>query len=471
MATSDVFSLIRNLPLRMMGLLFLSFVGNACAFSAFFGYLPTLIHHFGVEWEIVGFYQGSILFLYLTTYSVSAFVSGKLLDKYGSRYLFLISTFLQSFVLFFSAFTTSMSWLYANTVLMALSTTRVVSLTLVYEICDEANQPYIMTYAQSMPWNIGMFLGPTLAGTLAFPTEQYPNLFDESSVLAKFPIMLPCCVIGATMFATALIGWFILLVPIVPQYHRIDVKSTGDNNFEKVNSSDGLTNTNTSEWSLKEYCKFLTSKNAITTMFALLILGLTTEMFLTLFSVFIMTPTESGGAGYSPKSFGLLSLIGGCLVIPTDMFIPSQVLKIVGYRKGLSLFFTLKGLIVALSWMPSRISTYGISFALFTAALVVARTAVTGQVSAINAITNNQTPSEIRGRILAGQQFIANFLGAAGHALAGCLFAWSLTNISHAEKSNFPFDQVFTFYIIAALTIIGSFCTLYLTEEVERKSI
>ena len=223
MAAKDVFNWLRDLPFKMMSLLFLSFLGNSCAFSAFFGYLPSLIHYFGVKWEKVGYYQGSLLFIYLATYSISAFVSGKIIDKYGSRYLFLASSFIQSLILFFTAFTRNIEWLYANTVLMAMSTTRVVALTLVYEICNESNQPFIMTYAQSMPWNIGMFLGPTISGIMAFPVKQYPNVFSKSSALATFPIMLPCLFIGTMMLVTTLIGWCVLCpCTIRLRYNHID---------------------------------------------------------------------------------------------------------------------------------------------------------------------------------------------------------------------------------------------------------
>uniref|UniRef100_A0A0D9XWM0 Major facilitator superfamily (MFS) profile domain-containing protein n=1 Tax=Leersia perrieri TaxID=77586 RepID=A0A0D9XWM0_9ORYZ len=48
----------------------------------------------------------------------------------------------------------------------------------------------------STGWGIGLVLGPAIGGYFAQPAKQYPKMFSEKSIFARFPYFLPCLCIS-----------------------------------------------------------------------------------------------------------------------------------------------------------------------------------------------------------------------------------------------------------------------------------
>ena len=58
------------------------------------------------------------------------------------------------------------------------------------DVCDDTN--YQLGYSILITANsLGRMCGPSIAGFLAFPAEQYPNIFSQHGVFGKFPVLLP----------------------------------------------------------------------------------------------------------------------------------------------------------------------------------------------------------------------------------------------------------------------------------------
>ncbi|XP_057302261.1 uncharacterized protein LOC130636531 [Hydractinia symbiolongicarpus] len=89
-----------------------------------------------------------------------------------------------------------------------------ISKSIIPDVCDDTNMAFAMTILLSTV-SVGFIIGPSVAGFLAFPAEQYPDIFPQDSVFGIFGILLPTLVL-AVGFAIGII----LLVLFIPNESR-----------------------------------------------------------------------------------------------------------------------------------------------------------------------------------------------------------------------------------------------------------
>uniref|UniRef100_A0A0D9XWL8 Major facilitator superfamily (MFS) profile domain-containing protein n=1 Tax=Leersia perrieri TaxID=77586 RepID=A0A0D9XWL8_9ORYZ len=63
------------------------------------------------------------------------------------------------------------------------------------EVCRPEHQALGLSIV-STGWGIGLVLGPAIGGYFAQPAKQYPKMFSEKSIFARFPYFLPCLCIS-----------------------------------------------------------------------------------------------------------------------------------------------------------------------------------------------------------------------------------------------------------------------------------
>ncbi|KAL1835418.1 hypothetical protein VTJ49DRAFT_6745 [Mycothermus thermophilus] len=59
-------------------------------------------------------------------------------------------------------------------------------------------------------WSIGTILGPMIGGLFADPHENYPDLFPEGSLFARFPYLLPNLLCAVLLLVSIVLGYFLL---------------------------------------------------------------------------------------------------------------------------------------------------------------------------------------------------------------------------------------------------------------------
>ena len=450
-----------NLPIKMISLIAFSQIGNICMYSAMFGYLPNLLHEFGQKWTDVGFYQGVVLALFMTSFCLSSLVSGKIVDHYGSRALFAICLFFQACTACFIAFTSSTKWLYIGVILIGLSTaSELVAKVIVYEISDESNKAYVYNFAISMPTNVSLFLGPALGGILSFPAEQYPDLISSDSLFSSFPILLPNMIISVMLLITSVSAF------IMCKTSDKDANiSLSHKQYKPVSDDDG--DDNNDDISVFQYH---TQRNVVLSMFILIIYTLAIDGFTTLLGVWLQTPSTYFGVGYSPKISGSLMLVSGLLLLITDTVFVGTAIDKLGLKRGFMVCFSLYAFLVSIIWMIPGLKNNISIFILITITVVSIRTSVSGVKVALFAYMNSFIPKNISGRVISVRECIKSLTSIAAHPLAGSLFAWSLGNnktMSHKDAFGFPLNYAFTFYLISFISCVAIFTSVLLDDVTE----
>ena len=59
-------------------------------------------------------------------------------------------------------------------------------------------------------WSIGTIIGPAIGGTFANPSHNFPSVFSEHGVFARFPYLLPNLICAALLLLSILAGIFLL---------------------------------------------------------------------------------------------------------------------------------------------------------------------------------------------------------------------------------------------------------------------
>ena len=448
-----------KLPTKMVTLLAFSQVGHVSIYGAMFGYLPNLLHELGQKWTDIGFYQGVVLALFMVAFCLSSLVTGKIIDRCGSRTLFAICLFLQASTACFIAFTSSMEWLFISVVLIGLSSaSEIVAKVIVYEISNEVNKAYVYNFAISMPCNVSLFVGPALGGILSFPTDQYPGLFPRYWLLTKFPILLPNLILSFTLLVTSLFAF------IMSRSSDEDSKSLvyqEQQNSVSCVSQEGSSNEETSNDGDISMSKFHRQRNVIVSTLVMIVYALAVDGFSTLLGVWLQTPSTLNGMGYSPRESGLLMLISGMCLLVTDSLIVGKAIDKLGLKRGFMVSFTIFAFLVSIIWTIPKLHNKTLIFSLVTITVVLIRTSVSGLKVALFAYMNNLVPNNIRGGVISVRECIKSLISIAAHPLAGSTFAWSLGN----NGLGFPFNYVFTFFLISLTSFVATFSSVLLDND------
>ena len=451
----------------MIVLIALSQVGDVSIYSAMFGYLPNLLHKVGKKWSDIGFYQGVVLTLYMTTFCLSSLVTGKIIDRCGSRTLFVICLFGQGCVACFAAFTSTIEWLYISAILIGLSEAcGIVAKVIVYEISDDQNQSYVYNFAISMPCNVSLFLGPALGGILSFPTEQYPGLFPQNSMLVSFPILLPNVILSLILLVTSIFA-FLTFRTSGEESKLTSRKNKHARNRDRQQSVSLIEEPTDEGIGMIE---FYSQHNVVVSTFVMIAYSLATDGFQTLLGVWLQTPSSLFGMGYSPRKSGLLMLISGVFLFISDSLIVGKAIDKLGLKRGLIVSFAMYAFFVSIIWMIPKLNNKSLIFTSMTITLVLIRTSVSGVKVALFAYMNNLVPNNIRGRVISVRECINSLAGIAAHPLAGSAFAWSLSNIKNDSSKGlgFPLNYVFTFYLISIISFAAT-CTSALLDNNPRE--
>jgi len=168
------------------------------------------------------------------------------------------------------------------------------------EITDETNRTGAFQLFGLM-WEVGSVLGPMIGGLLADPAKQYPSLFGSWKLFVEFPFLLPC--IAGAMFS--LIGW------VFGFYFLEETK--GLKVQPKESDADGAVEE-------EEAYLFGLPKLCVYSIFAYGILCLANIMFEEVLPLFVASPRELGGLGFSVGQMGMMMSILGAIALVVQLY-------------------------------------------------------------------------------------------------------------------------------------------------------
>ena len=119
---------------------------------------------------------------------------GYISDKKGRKLPLIISATGLALSTLAFGFSISFYWALVTRFILGFISLSVLCKSKLADVCDETNFPlgYSILISSS---SVGRIFGPSIAGFLVFPAEQYPRIFSENGVFARFPILLPMLIL------------------------------------------------------------------------------------------------------------------------------------------------------------------------------------------------------------------------------------------------------------------------------------
>ncbi|XP_068498899.1 protein ZINC INDUCED FACILITATOR-LIKE 1-like isoform X2 [Phaseolus vulgaris] len=155
-------------------------------------------------------------------------------------------------------------------------------------------------------WGVGLVVGPALGGYLAQPVLKYPHIFPEDSFWDRFPYFLPCLVISAFAFASAIAC---IWLPETLHNHSDSIESS--NNVEALEI----------ESCGKDKDKMMQKDKSIFQNWPLMssiivycVFSLHDVAYQEVFSLWALSPTRLGGLNFTSDNVGNVLAISGVAI-------------------------------------------------------------------------------------------------------------------------------------------------------------
>ncbi|XP_047150076.1 protein ZINC INDUCED FACILITATOR-LIKE 1-like isoform X3 [Vigna umbellata] len=153
-------------------------------------------------------------------------------------------------------------------------------------------------------WGVGLVIGPALGGYLAQPVLKYPNVFPADSFWDRFPYFLPCFVISAFAFASAIAC--IIWLPETLHNHNessnsgevLEIESCGTDKDKMMQKNKSIFQNWPLMSSIIVYCVF----------------SLHDVAYQEVFSLWALSPTRLGGLNFTSDDVGIVLAISGVAI-------------------------------------------------------------------------------------------------------------------------------------------------------------
>ena len=164
---------------------------NAMTITMCISYLPKMVKSFGVSEVQTGHYVGLIASSIFFGTVPGSLLWGHFADTRGHKLALLLTTTGMLVTILLFGFTSSITWALMSRLAQGMFCGIItVSKSALSHALDETNTALGFSIFFTA-WTISLFVGPTVAGYLVFPAEQYPTLFSKDSFFGRFGVMLP----------------------------------------------------------------------------------------------------------------------------------------------------------------------------------------------------------------------------------------------------------------------------------------
>ena len=315
-------------------------------------------------------------------------------------------------------------------------------------------------YAATPPYNAGLFLGPALGGILSFPTNQFPGIFTTNFSMKNYPIFLPNVTFAIAMVAITVQAFYVL--PKDLDGAKNDAEST---DF-LLNENYGFSNEDRSE----QMRSILSDRNVYNVMTSYCIYALVTAAFVTLYSVWSQTPIHLGGVGYSPSEAGLVLLIAGVLVLAVDLLLVGRSFEWIGLKRALQFWTLLEIVMISLPIECRLLDIDQVKFTILVLMMATVRVCTSGIRIGLTTTLFNIIPRQFVAEVMSIRLCIEYGCNAGGQVMIGSTFAWSISTEGSPSSTAFPFNHVFSFYLLSALMMVCILFQTALDEKIDQRT-
>lgn len=496
------------LPKGILAVLYSLLLFNAMTMTMVFSYLPKLVKSFGTSEVDTGYYAGLIASALFVGRLIFSFVWGYIADQKGKKFAAIASATGLTFSTLAFGFSYNFAWALLTRLLQGCFMGLIVACkSILSDRCDDTNIALGMSIIISS-FSAGLIIGPSCAGFLVFPGEQYPSIFSKDNIFSKYGILLPNFIIFVGFIITTIIG--IKLLPkdqkrrkskdgeqsylLNPQtnepsyteentmsfkrknpetYLTVSIKQNVDCNYnessmnyyqiiEPVVNAPTSSNSNTTlkeKWTNSKAKELFTNKWCVVSCVLYGTYSLVAIGFDELVPLFLATSKRYRGLNFTPADIGLALLIVAIILIILQVTLLASLTTKYGSKRVL--IICLLTMAFSFPFLPSIsvIQNEVWMWFILCLYLLVCRLCLAGAFLAINILVNNSVgPS-----LLGSANGLAMSLSSGGRMIAptlvGSSYSWSLSNIKGIEGNEsslgFPFNQYFPFFILSLGAILN----------------
>lgn len=469
------------LPWIVLLILVIICIFHDMAITMVFSFAPKMIRTFGVSQADTGYYAGWLASSMYFGFLFCSLLWSYLGDKKGKKLSMLLSTTGLTLSMLAFGFSRNYTWAFVTRLLQGCSFGVLnVSKSYLYERLDDTNSALGIAILTSCG-SVGFILGPSVAGYLVFPIEQYPDVFSKQSIFNTFPILLPYLIV----FVCLSIGIILALIYLPNDKASRKKKSctanndneTGneysamisstENEIERCSSTNSpMTTTyflqdndetNSGKLSTK-IRSVLKTRDCILSCISYGALGFSSIASNELFSLFASTATEYNGIGFKTSQIGTVLMIPSITLLAVQVPVLTKLSVYLGARKFFICSAYLQAAMIPLLPIIAMNQNRTLLWTCLFVHTFFLRLLISGSFLTVTILINNSCPQHLNA--------IANGIGftftAIGRLVApvifGSIYSWSLTNVrgyeSNVHALGFPFNQFFSFLVLGASSLV-----------------
>ncbi|XP_028228681.1 protein ZINC INDUCED FACILITATOR-LIKE 1-like isoform X2 [Glycine soja] len=171
-------------------------------------------------------------------------------------------------------------------------------------------------------WGVGLVIGPALGGYLAQPVLKYPHIFPKGSFWDRFPYFLPCFIISAFAFASAIAC---IWLPETLHNHKDSIESTKNVEALEVGSSEA-----DKDRMIQRDKSIFRNWPLMSSIIVYCIFSLHDVAYQEVFSLWALSPLRLGGLNFTTDNVGNVLAISGVAILIFQLTLYRSVQKACG---------------------------------------------------------------------------------------------------------------------------------------------
>ncbi|KAG5150130.1 hypothetical protein JHK82_017011 [Glycine max] len=171
-------------------------------------------------------------------------------------------------------------------------------------------------------WGVGLVIGPALGGYLAQPVLKYPHIFPKDSFWDRFPYFLPCLLVSAFAFASAIAC---IWLPETLHNHKDRIESTKNVEALEVGSSEA-----DKDRIIQRDKSIFRNWPLMSSIIVYCIFSLHDVAYQEIFSLWALSPLRLGGLNFTTDDVGNVLAISGLAILVFQLTLYRLVQKACG---------------------------------------------------------------------------------------------------------------------------------------------